>query len=205
MTFSPRKYASFYLLVLMFFLGGCSNTFKPKASFEYMSWQARQKQLHKITSWKINGVISVTYDNKRDSAFFSWTQKLDEYAIILSGPMNIGRICIIGDKNKVGFYESDNKYIKAKTPEELMLKRFGWKIPIANIRYWIISSMPPYKKAQAYQYDKYGHLTALKQNDWKIYYYDFQHIKNVDLPTILEIKNETFFIKIKNQDFVLYS
>ena len=183
------------VLVWMMFLTGCAH-FQQQPAFKYISWQERQTKLQQNKNWIIDGSLSITHNKKRDIASFEWQQNQNNYAINISGPMNLRRVKVIGTTKQVEFCQSNNKCSKAKSPEQLFFKQFGWRLPVSNIRYWILTLAAP-TKIEAMRFDQYGHLVALKQQDWKIYYSEFHPVGNVDLPDTIELQNKNFFIKLK--------
>ena len=177
------------------FLVGCAH-FQPQPTFKYIPWQERKTKLQQNKSWIINGSLSITHNKKREIANFEWQQNKSNYVINISGPMNLRRVDIVGTANQVELCQSNNKCIKAKSPEQLFFNQFGWQLPISNMRYWVLALAAP-TKIEATRFDQYGHLVALKQQGWKIYYSEFHPVNNVDLPDIIELQNKKFFIKIK--------
>jgi outer membrane lipoprotein LolB len=177
------------------FLVGCAH-FQPQPTFKYIPWQERKTKLQQNKNWIIDGSLSITHNKKRDIANFAWQQNQNNYAINISGPMNLRRVNIVGTANQVELCQSNNKCIKAKTGEQLFFNQFGWQLPISNMRYWVLALAAP-TKIEATRFDQYEHLVALKQQGWKIYYSEFRPVKDVDLPNIIELQNKRFFIKIK--------
>lgn len=183
------------VVVFILFLTGCAH-FQPQQNFQHISWKKREAKLQQNKSWVISGLISVTYNQKRDMAHFEWAQNQNNYTINISGPMNLNSVQIIGNKNEVRFYRSNNKCVKAKTPEKLFFDQLGWWLPISSIRYWIFA-LPAPAKTNLVKFDKYGHLVFFEQHGWKINYFDFQSANGMDLPSMIELKNDKFFIKLK--------
>jgi len=183
------------LLVGMILLIGCAHL-QPQPTFKYISWQTRQAKLQQNKNWAIYGSLSVTHNKKRDTARFEWENNQGNYIINVMGPMNLNRIKIIGRTNKIEFCQSGNKCTQAKSPEQLFFDKFGWQLPISNIQYWI-RTLPAPTKIKKTNFDQYGHLVELEQNGWRVNYSEFQSIKNIDLPTIIELKNSAFLIKLK--------
>jgi outer membrane lipoprotein LolB len=190
-----KKNITNLLLIGILFLTGCVH-FKPKPVFKYIPWQKRQVELRQNKNWNISGSLSVTHGKKRDVAHFEWEQNQNNYTINISGPMNLNRVKIIGDAKKVLFCRSNNQCVLAKSPETLFFNLFGWRLPISNIHYWI-STLPAPTKVQATHFDQYGHLIELVQNGWRINYFEFKSVKNIDLPSVIELRNNNFFIKLK--------
>ena len=188
----------FILLVSVFFLNGCAYFQRPEPTLSYIPWKKRQLAHSKITSWDMSGVLSITRGKKRDIARFSWDQKPDIYSIKLSGPMSIGAVRIEGDEDGVRFWRTSDKLVEAETPEELLLQETGYELPVSDMRYWILGMPGPGKVDYKY-FDRYGHLEFFKQKGWQVKYSNFQVgvKKDVDLPSIIEIKRKDLFIKIR--------
>lgn len=196
---SMKKVITNLLFIGILFLTGCVH-FKPKPTFKYIPWQKRQAELRQNKNHSISGSISVTHGKKRDIVYFSWEQNQNNYTINISGPMNLNIIKIIGGSKGVIFCQSNNKCVLAKSPETLFFNLFGWRLPISNIHYWI-STLPVPTKIKAMRFDQYGHLIELVQQDWKINYFEFNCVRNIDLPSVIELRNNNFFIKLKITKF----
>jgi outer membrane lipoprotein LolB len=187
------------LLVGMLFLAGCA-IFHPNPVFKHISWQERQARIQQNKDWVIHGALSITSNNKRDIVRFEWQQYQDNYTINILGPMNLNKAKIVGSASKVELCQSNNKCVKAKTAEQLLFNQFGWRLPVSNIRYWVLATPAPTKIKDAC-FDQYGHLTSFKQQGWEISYSEFRVIKNMDLPSVVELKNKNFLIKLKVKDY----
>lgn len=169
---------------------------QPKSTFKYISWKERQAKIQKNKSWTINGRLSITHNKKRDIASFEWQQNPNNYTINISGPLNLNSIKITGNANQVEFCQSGQACINAKSAEQLFFNQFGWRLPLSNMRYWILT-LPAPTKIGATSFDNYGHLVALQQQGWKIYYSEFELVNNLDLPSMIELQNKRFSIKLK--------
>lgn len=169
---------------------------RPEPLTKYISWQERKTKLQQYKNWVVTGSLGITHGKKRDIVRLEWEQQRDKYVINISGPMNLNKVKIVGYTNKVWFCKSSGKCTWAKSPEELFLSRFGWKLPISNVKYWILACPAPYKVELAH-FDQYGRLIEFEQQEWKIRYSDFVLIDNVELPNIIELSNKDFFVKFK--------
>ena len=183
------------LICCIVFLVGCAHR---APTFKYISWKERKASLEQSKNWTINGSLGITHSKKRDYASFKWQQNQDNYVIVISGPLNLSRIKITGDADQVELCQSGAPCIKAKSAEQLLFSQFGWRLPISNMKYWILSLPAPDNKISESKFDAYGHITSFKQQRWKIDYTDFQPIKNnIDLPTVIKLQNPRLAIKLK--------
>lgn len=190
------------LLIVTMLLSGCAHV-AHDLTFKNIEWKQRKILLQKNKNWIINGSVSITYNKKRDTARLQWQQNNDDYKIIISGPMNLGLIKITGNANQVELCKSSTECTYSKSPEHLLFNQFGWKLPISNMKYWVFSLPATKSRAKIEKFDQYGHLVELEQQDWKINYSEFKTIKNIDFPTIIEIKNSKLFIKLKIKNLSL--
>ena len=186
------------LLLGTMFLSGCTYFRKPLLVCQDISWKDRKLAQSRITDWQMSGVFSITYGNKRDIANFNWQQKLDNYTINISGPMDIGNARVAGDIGRVRFWRASGEVFEADTPEQLMESQLGWRLPISDIRYWILGIPAPTKVDYKY-FDRYGHMNFFKQKGWQVKYSGFWCgvKKGVDLPQTIELTNKGVVIKIK--------
>lgn len=196
---SYKKLLWLGLLLLGFAcLEGCTSL-GSRSSFKSIPWSIRERQLQKITSWTMEGALSITHGKERELVRFKWEQQPDRYAISIFGPLNIGGIRIIGNTRGVEFWRTNKKCIRARTPEQLMTNQLGWQLPISNLRYWILS-LPAKSKVHTQDFDQYEHLTQLSQSGWYIKYSEFTANSagpQVDLPRVIELKNKKSEVAVK--------
>lgn len=185
----------FYWLILALFLTGCALIQPHEEALHKIDWKTRKVELEKIKNWDINGSISITQDHKTDMGTFYWKRQQEKYAIELLGPMSLNTIQIAGDNKKVTLQKSKNEKLTASTPEKLLFKQFGWKLPISNLVYWI-KAQPAPVPVQSLQLDNYNHLVKLKQQGWNLEYFMFKSLNGIDLPAKIYLWNGDFKIKI---------
>ena len=183
-----------YAIILILFLSGCALIRPSEEPLHQMSWKTRQAELKKIKNWDMSGSISITQSGKTDLGTFRWQQQ-KKYIIELTGPMNLNTIIITGNEKNVTLQGVKNGPLIATTPEELLFKQFGWKLPISNLIYWIKATPAP-TPVQNLQFDSYHHLIKLKQSRWNIEYLMFKSFNGIDLPTKIYLWNEELRIKI---------
>lgn len=190
------KIKSTVLLLIVLFLSGCA-FFQPHPKISH--WEKNRIKLQQIRAWSLKGAFSITSNNKREIARFTWVKNLDSYTIDVFGPMNVDGARIIGNAKWVEFWQTDKKPLKAKTAEQLLFSQLGWQFPVSNVRYWILGIPNPDEGVETTYFDQAGHLVELKQNNWEVkfsrFWYDSR--MQVDLPQIIELKQGAIYIKLK--------
>lgn len=118
-------------------------------------------------AFNISGKISITSTspngNQSATAFYSWAQQGDRFAIELTGALGIGTTAISFD-GQTAKLDGNQGSLVADSPESLLLKATGWQAPISQLPYWIIGHTAPSDIDQ--QYDQQGKLIRAVNGDW---------------------------------------
>ncbi len=175
-----------------------SSTQPPKtitpALNESVSWENRVSVLSNIQNWDLKGLISIR--NARDawSANWHWQQHQQHYTIDLFGPMGSNAIQLAGTPSNVTLTTSDGKKLDSTSPESLLEKQLGWRLPVSNLYYWVRGLPVPNVAAQK-QFDSSNRLTILVQQGWRIEYLRYTTQKT-DLPAKIRLNNSALNVKI---------
>lgn len=182
------------LLLVLALLAGCSHV--APNSHQYVAWRERQKALQAYNKWHITGKLSITHQRKRDIADFTWQQDQQAYLLKISAPLNLHAVTIAGDQQQAEFCQTGQACVKSSSIDRLLFDVLGWRLPFANLHYWI-KSLPAPTKVSDQQFDAYDHLVAFKQQGWLIEYGDFQSVAKYDLPRVIKLQHQDLFVKIK--------
>lgn len=128
------------------------------------------------------GITTATKDGKTaSSAFYSWSQQNNRFAIDLTGALGIGATSIRYDGTTATLTNEKTGEISADSPEALLQQATGWQAPISDLPYWILGKNAPNDSNS--QFDTLGKLSQTTQGNWTAYFdYD-----NQPLPTRLRI------------------
>ena len=184
-----------YLLLVPVVLAGCAHLGKPLRKPKKVAWTQRKIQLLKDTNWHIHGVIGVRTPKHADSANFAWVQKEQNYQLALSGPLGLGAVAIEGGPKGIVFTDHKGHKIQARTPEVLLQKTFGWRVPIADLSYWVKGLMKPGYIYYA-DFDQWGRVKHLEQAGWQIDYLRYLTTKSADLPLQLRLTRGDLHVKM---------
>lgn len=159
-----------------------------------VSEQDRQTSLASINSWRINGKIAVYGARDSGSASVNWVQNRGHYSISLLGPLGSHGLKLTGDPGHVNLQTSDGKSYQAANPEQLLAQRWGFHLPVSNMRYWV-RGLPVPGPAKT-QFDNEGRLTDLVQQGWHVQYQSYTKVSRVDLPDRISITSPSLRVKI---------
>lgn len=169
---SRLRYGSLFTLLLI--LSGCS--LQPRTELPLppaASWEAHQAQLQQLNTWELNGKIGIRTTNDAHSASLYWRQQQRHYDIEMKGPLGQGGAHIKGAPGQVELEISGEPGYRASSPEQLLLDRLGWSLPVTQA-YWWVRGLPapdsPYRLQLAD-----NRLAELVQDGWTIHYLNYSH------------------------------
>ncbi len=87
--------------------------------------------------FNLQGKIGVRTPQQSGSAFFSWAQQQDNFAIELSGILGMGKTQIEGRPGQVSLNSTKTGLIHAASAEELLQRATGWQAPISHLIHWV--------------------------------------------------------------------
>lgn len=114
-------------------------------------------------SFEINGKIGVTTPQQTGSAFYTWGQNGNAFAIDLAGALNAGQT-LIRYNGQTATLTNDKGTLTATNPEELLFKATKWQAPISQLPYWIMGQSAPSDTAN--QNDPQNRLATANNGDW---------------------------------------
>jgi outer membrane lipoprotein LolB len=165
------------------------------ATQKAIPWETRKAQLEKIHAWNIKGSASIQYQQKTDIASLAWQQfGHGHYSLILSGPLNIGRVEITGTPERVTFKQGE-KFASAHSPEALMTEQLGWQIPVSHLYYWL-RGLPAPGKTQNIQFNMLGEISQLSQQGWSVEYLEYMDVSGVSLPRKIYLSNPALKVRL---------
>jgi outer membrane lipoprotein LolB len=160
------------------------------------AWQQRVKALTGLESWVCNGRVGASDGTESFSASLRWRQTKDAYQIRLSGPLGQGLVEVKGSPQGVALRTSDQETFVAPTPEALLDRYFGWRLPVTGLRYWILGLPMPGVPVAARALDPWGRLERLEQSGWRIRYLAYRQVQGLDLPAKLVLEHPRLSARI---------
>lgn len=203
-----RRFRLWMIPILSLLLSGClSLSLSPKKDqhFTYMPYSKRVKALRKINLFFASGVVSVTYRGKTQLMEFNLKQHSPyQFTLGLSGPAGIDGVSLRGyAKNSVTLWKSMTQFVNGKSLKDLMKKEFGWYVPVPSLYYWLLGLRAP-GMVGSQTFDRYGHLSTLRQKGWTIQFRRYIKQDEVDVPTILQLQGYGVILKVAVKEWSLY-
>ncbi len=183
-------------LLLVLLLSACSTTppRPPSESSPEQSWQQRQQQLKQLSHWQLSGRLAVLNDHEAWHMSLEWLQREDRYSLNIIAPLGQGSMQLHGDAVQVMLMTDEGETINSSDPDLLLYQQFGWKVPVAALRYWVLGLPAPGESVETV--DEYGHLIKLQQAGWEIDFLDYQPQLGLELPRKVFVSNHLAKVKL---------
>lgn len=155
------RYLSFLLLAGSLLLSGC-------ASRPTSVWTNPALPGH----WEAEGKAAVRTESRGGNVYFTWTQKGEDYRIIVRGPLGLGRAELNGRPGEVRL-QADNmpKEVSASSLEDLLEITTKRRAPVSHALHWI-KAEPGSDRAEI-ERGPDGKLTRIKEEGWTIDYLEW--------------------------------
>ena len=164
---------------------------------KYPLWQQHNQTIAKLSRWRAEGRIAVSYQGEGGNANFIWEQYGDNYTLKLIAPFGAGTSELKGSRSRVLFKDEEGHTHVGKTPEALMEKVMGWHVPISGLQYWARGIPTPQTAFGKLEITKdQGTLLKLQQNGWEIDYDRYINDNAPPLPSKIRLASRDVSVKL---------
>ena len=162
---------------------------------ENSDWNRQRNQLQALDSWELRGRVNIRYDNESHTPRINWLQQNVEYHIRLWGTFNAGNTHIIGRPGYVTL-EQGGDVVTANSPEDLILQKLGYELPVSYLEYWIKGLPAPESEAELW-FNELNQLTSLVQAGWTVSFTDPRQYGSISLPRRVELTRPENDIRLR--------
>lgn len=188
-----RKLLASGLLLLL--LAGCATgPTRPQPTDTAQAWQQHQLRLAALHDWRLNGRLGIQTGHEGWHAGLDWQQHNSDYTIRITVPLGQGSLLLQGDSSSVRLQTSDGETASDEEPDMLLYRQFGWKVPVASLRYWVLGLPAPGDAVETL--DDYGRLSHLQQAGWEITFLDYEVQHGVELPGRVFVNNHQAKVRL---------
>lgn len=176
------------LLLAVLLLAGCTTPpVRPPAADRELAWQHHRAALADLEQWRLTGRIAIHTGGEAWHATLDWRQRRQRYDIRLLAPMGQGSVRVQGGPDEV-VLDTGTETHSAADAESLLYRRFGWRVPVAALRYWVVGLPEPGTPAEL-RLDEHGRLAYLEQAGWKIEFRQYTRQEGRELPARIFASN----------------
>jgi outer membrane lipoprotein LolB len=174
-------------------LSGCASVGPIDQERANAHWTARRAQLEQISHFTVQGRASVSGPTS-GTANLIWHQAPEEFDMHLAGPLGVGAMSLAGDSHEVRVRAKNRSFV-TNDPEGSLRENLGWALPLAGLRYWILS-LPSPKSDFDVKLDASGLPQTLTQDGWALSYTDYVETQKIELPRRIVLSRDDVKIRV---------
>lgn len=183
MKFHP----TLYVVLAAALCGACAAPApRPSADRIEALWDAHAAATRPLARWELRGRLAVQADDRGGQASLLWTRDAGRHNIRLNGPLGRGVVRVTQDDSGARLQDSEQHVLEAANAEELLFRYTGWRLPIANLDWWVLGLPIPGVAADR-ELDAAGRLQTLRQQGWVVQYEKYVAVNGYDLPERLQL------------------
>ena len=174
----------------------------PVTEESYRNWARHQARLGKINSWEIHARAAIFVEQEVYQVGINWQREIDQFVIVIEAPFGQGVFRVESNQPAVGQLAMklslpDGQVFYDKSAEALLIKVFGWSIPVGGLKSWI-KGLPLLDTDYHFDLQADGRLKSLRQDGWLINYLEYftGDTASQGLPRKMYLKHTNLAIKI---------
>ena len=140
------------------------------------------REMHRVDEWELRGRLAVKTRERGETVSMIWRRDggRDHY-INLYGPMGAGRVVLTQNGNGATLRDSEGKTYHDDSPEEDRAGPGGQQNARRLTQHWVLGATAPGSDYEL-KLDRWGRLSSLTQNGWKIRFEEYHYIDGRDMP-----------------------
>lgn len=119
-------------------------------------------------SFELSGRIVVRYQERGFTSAVRWQQSARADEIWLTAPLGQTIAYLRADGADATLTTSEQKQYHANSIESLTRSAFGWPLPVAGIRHWVLGQSAPGMTLANVERDGDQRLTRFTQDAWRV-------------------------------------
>ena len=134
--------------------------------------------------FELAGRVAVRSQDRAFSSALRWKHAAGSDEIWLTAPLGQTIAHLQADGNGATLTGADQKQYHAGSIESLTKSAFGWRFPVAGMRYWVLGRPAPGMVLDSVERDDAGRIARFKQDEWQV---RFTYLNAGTAPSQLEI------------------
>ena len=119
-------------------------------------------------AFELAGRIAVRYQGRGFSSSLRWKQAAGRDEIWLTAPLGQTIAYLEADADGATFTGADQRQYRAGSIENLTNSAFGWRFPVAGMRYWVLGQPATGMAVASVERDEAGRIVRIKQDEWEV-------------------------------------
>ncbi len=174
----------------------------PVTDESYQIWAGHRAQLSKLNNWQIHARAAISVEQEVYQVGINWQREIDRFVIVIEAPFGQGVFRVESNPQANGqppmmLSLPDGQVFYDDSVEALLIKVFGWPIPVSGLKWWI-KGLPLPDTDYSFDLLGDGRLKTLRQDQWVVNYLDYfaPDTATSSLPRKIYLKHPDLALKI---------
>lgn len=155
---------------------------RPPANDRREAFEAHVRDMRRVDEWELRGRLAVKTRKRGETITMLWRRNGgDDHYINLYGPMGAGRVILTQDEEGAVLRDNKGETHYDDSAEALLYRVAGWRVPFESMQHWVLGATAPGSDYEL-ELDRWGRLTSLIQNGWRIQFEEYHYIDDQDMP-----------------------
>ena len=157
---------------------------------------AHTTSLNGLAHWQAKGRFAARNGEDAWSGHLLWQQDDVDFSIRLSGPLGQGGMLLQGNEQSATITLSRNRQFQADSANELVRAHAGLRLPLDELRYWLLGLPAPWIDYAINAIDKEGRIATLLQHGWRVEYSRYQIVSDMTLPSKIKLTHPEYQLRL---------
>lgn len=147
------------------------------------------------SKFRLKGRLSAISSSESFKGSFDWTQRADEFTLILRGTLGIGTVVVHGDDQTVSISTRRDEVAEHVDLQSMMEEQLGWYVPLRELRR-ILLKAELLEDTSDSEFDESGRLLRFLYRGWNVSFERYQELANRELPTRITLERSSTKIRL---------
>lgn len=158
--------------------------------------EARVAALQQVEYWEARGRLAATAGDRSATVSLIWQQRGGFFDIYLVAPLGQGVLNLVGDDRQVVLSNNRGETVIAPNAETLFADQLGVRVPIVNLRDWVLGVPARHGGVPTVELDEQGRPKSLLQDGWLVNYPSYREVAALSLPEKVFVKGDDMAVKL---------
>lgn len=159
--------------------------------------EQREQILLAHRDWSLQGRMAISGPEDSGSGSLDWTQHGETFRFALSAPVSGKTWTLSGDNQYAELTGLRAQTVVGASAAEILGRELGWKVPIAELAYWVRGIRAPGKADVVFAAD--GLPVEIRQAGWTIEFRDYESTSSPVLPRRIFANNGEYKVRLAIQ------
>lgn len=156
--------------------------------------EQRELSLSVQQDWSLQGRMAISGPEDSGSGSLDWTQHGETFRFALSAPVSGKTWTLSGDSQRAELTGLRAQSVVGTSAAEILGQELGWKLPIAELAYWVRGIRAPGKADVVFATN--GLPVEIHQSGWTIEFRDFESAHDPVLPRRIFANNGEYKVRL---------